>query len=67
MECVSKSVSIKSRFNALYKLIVMVHSVRMPIGFGRNGIKSEGRPLAVSKLNDDLIIKIIVKEERYII
>jgi len=33
-----------ARFNALDKLIMTVHSVRMPVGFGR-GIKSRGRPL----------------------
>jgi len=36
-----------SRFNALDKLIMTVHSVRMPVGFGKRGIKSRGRPLSV--------------------
>jgi hypothetical protein len=40
---VSQSIS---RFNALDQLIMTVHSVRMPVGFGR-GIKSRGRPLSV--------------------
>jgi hypothetical protein len=35
-----------ARFNALDQLIVEVHSVRMPVGFGR-GVKTEGRPLSV--------------------
>jgi hypothetical protein len=35
-----------ARFNALEKMIMTVHSVRMPVGFGR-GIKSRGRPLPV--------------------
>jgi hypothetical protein len=35
-----------SRFNALDKFIMTVHSVRIPVGFGR-GIKSKGKPLAV--------------------
>jgi hypothetical protein len=34
-----------ARFNALDQLIVEVHSVRMPIGFG--GGKTKGRPLSV--------------------
>jgi hypothetical protein len=34
-----------SRFNALDKLVLEVHSVKMPVGFGRNGRKTEGRPL----------------------
>ena len=36
-----------SRFNALDTLVVTVHSVKMPIGFGKRGIKSIGRPLSV--------------------
>ena len=35
-----------SRFNALDKLVVTVHSVRMPVGFGR-GDKTMGRPTSV--------------------
>jgi hypothetical protein len=34
-----------ARFNALDKLIVEVHSVKMPVGFGR--VKTKGRPLSV--------------------
>jgi hypothetical protein len=41
-----KVVQSNARFNALDKLIVTVHSIRMPIGFGK-GLKSKGRPLAV--------------------
>jgi hypothetical protein len=38
-----------SRFNALDKLFVNVHAVKMPVGFGRErgGIKSKGRTLEV--------------------
>jgi len=36
-----------SRFNALDKLVLEVHSVKMPVGFGGDGIKSKGRPLDV--------------------
>ena len=35
-----------SGFNALDTLIVTVHSVTMPVGFGRDGIKRKGRSLA---------------------
>jgi len=35
-----------SRFNALETLVVTVHSVKMPVGFGY-GIKTKGRPLSV--------------------
>ena len=35
-----------SRFNALDKLVFGVHSVKMPVGFGR-GIRTRGRPLDV--------------------
>ena len=35
-----------SRFNALDKLVVTVHSVKMPVGFGR-GVKTKGRPISV--------------------
>jgi len=36
-----------ARFNALDKLVVVVHSVAMPVGFGRVAIKTKGRQLAV--------------------
>ena len=35
-----------SRFNALDNLVVTVHSVKMPVGFGC-GIKTKGRTLSV--------------------
>ena len=35
------------RFNALDTLFVTVHSVRMPVVFGKNVLKSRGRPLSV--------------------
>ena len=34
-----------SRFNALDKLVLQVHSVKMPVGFGGDGRKTKGRPL----------------------
>ena len=38
-----------SRFNVLDTLTVVLHSVRMPVGFGLrgNGINTKGRPLSV--------------------
>jgi hypothetical protein len=36
-----------SRFNALGTLILTVHSVRMPVCFGKYAITSMGRPLSV--------------------
>jgi len=33
-----------SRFNALDKLVLEVHSVKMPVGFGGDGRKINGRP-----------------------
>ena len=33
-----------SRFNDLDKLVVTMHSVRMPVGFGRVALKPMGRP-----------------------
>jgi len=36
-----------SRFNALDTLVVTVHSVKMTVGFGKNVLKSRGRPLSV--------------------
>jgi hypothetical protein len=36
-----------ARLNALDKLIADVHSVRMPVGFGRVAVKTKGRALSV--------------------
>ena len=35
-----------AQFNALDKLVVVVHSVKIPVGFVKWGVKSKGRPLA---------------------
>ena len=43
---VEKVSQTNSRFNVLDKLIMTVHSVNMPVGFGR-GMKSKGRTLLV--------------------
>jgi hypothetical protein len=34
-----------ARFNVIYRLVVDVHSLKMPVGFGR-GLKSKDRPMA---------------------
>jgi len=36
-----------ARFNSLDKLVMTVHSVKMPIGHGGNGIATKGRPLDI--------------------
>jgi len=43
-ETVSQS---NSRFNALDTLVVNVHSVKMPVGYGGGRIKTMGRPVSV--------------------
>jgi len=50
-----------SRFDALDRLVVTVHSVRMPVGFGKRPIKSRGRPLSVMAHLKASIVE--VKEE----
>ena len=42
----SKVALSNARYNALVRLIVVIHSFKMPVGFGR-GVKSIGRPLSV--------------------
>jgi hypothetical protein len=44
-----------SRFNALDKLVLEVHSVKMPVGFGRE-MKTKGRPLnALAHLKTSIV------------
>ena len=47
LSLVQKVSQSNARFNALDKLMMTVHSVRMPVAFGKWGIKSSGRPLSV--------------------
>ena len=42
----SKVAQSNARYNAMDRLIFVIHSVKMPVGFGR-GVKSKGRPLSV--------------------
>ena len=53
-----------ARYNAIYKLIVVVHSVKMPVGFGRIAVKSKGRPLAVMAHLKYSIIEVKVETNR---
>jgi len=43
----AKAFKSNSRFNALNKFIMTVHSVWMPVGFGTRAIKSRTLPLSV--------------------
>jgi hypothetical protein len=52
-----------SRFNASDKLVIEVHSVKIPVGFGRVAIKSKGRPLSVMARLKRSIVE--VKAEKY--
>ncbi len=49
MECIGEGHQSNTRFHALDTLTVVVHSVTMPVGFGRQtgGIKTMGRPISV--------------------
>ena len=40
-----KVVQSNARFNALDSLVVVVHRVVMPVGFGRSAVKTKGRQL----------------------
>ena len=51
-----------SRFDALDRLVVTVHSVRMPVGFGKRPIKSRGRPLSVMAHLKTSIVEVKAEE-----
>ena len=50
-----------SRFNALDALVVKVHSVKMPVGFGY-GIKTKGRPLSAMAHLKKCIVEVKAEE-----
>jgi len=50
-----------SRFNALDTLVVTVHSVTLPAGFGR-GIKTKSRPLSVMAHLKGIIVEVNTEE-----
>ena len=43
----SKVAQSNARYNAMDRLIVVIHSVKMPVSFGKTAVKSKGRPLSV--------------------
>jgi hypothetical protein len=42
----SKVAQLNARYNTLNRMIVVIHAVKMPVGFGRKAVKSMGRPLS---------------------
>ena len=51
-----------ARFNALDTLVVTVYSVKMPVGFGRDALKSSGRPLSVKAHLKRSIVEVKTEE-----
>ena len=43
----SKVAQSNARYNAMDRLIVVIHSVKLPVGFGKTAVKSKGRPISV--------------------
>jgi hypothetical protein len=57
-----KVVQSNARFNALDKLVLTVHYVKMPIGNGRVGITAKGKPLeTMVQFRDSLFVKVVTK------
>jgi len=50
------------RFNALDTLVVTVHSVTMPVGYGKHAIKSMGRTLSVMAHLKSSIVEVKAEE-----
>jgi len=53
----SKIAQSNARYNAMDRLIVVIHCVKMPVCFGR-GVKSKGRPLSIMAHVKHSIIKV---------
>ena len=51
-----------SRFNALDTLVVTVHSVKIPAGFGRVALKSRGRPPSLMARLKKSIVEVMAEE-----
>ena len=51
-----------SRLNALDTLVVTVHSVKMPIGYGKHAVKSMGRPFSVMVHLKSSIVEVKAEE-----
>ena len=45
---ISKVAQSNARYNAMDRLIIVVNSVKMPVGFGRKSVKSNGQPSDVA-------------------
>jgi len=54
----SKVAQSNARYNAMDRLIVVVQSVRMTVGFGRKSIRSKGQPLDVAAHVKKSIIRV---------
>jgi len=52
-----------ARYNALDNLIVEVHSIRMPVGFGRVAMKTKGRSLSVMAHLKTSVVEVKAKEK----
>jgi hypothetical protein len=57
----SKGAQSNAWYNALDRMIVVIHSVKIPIGFGRKALKTMGRPLSVTAHLKRSIIKVKAK------
>jgi len=62
MERFEKVSQSNSRFDALDTLVVTVHSVRMPVGFGKSAIKNTGRLLSVMAHLKTSIVEVEAEE-----
>ena len=54
----SKVAQSNARYNAMDRLIVVIQSVKMPVGFGRKSIRSKGQPLDVAAHVKKSIIRV---------
>jgi len=54
----SKVAQSNGRFNALDRLIVVIQSVRIAVGFGKTAVKSKGKPLSVMEHVKHSIIEV---------
>jgi hypothetical protein len=57
----SKVAQSNARYNALDRMIVVIHSVKMPVGFGSKAVKSKGRPLSETVRLKHSIIEVKAK------
>ena len=62
MERCRKVSQSNSRFNALDSFVITVHSVSIPVGFGKYVIKYRGRPLSVIAYLKRSIVEVKAEE-----